>query len=462
MSFLTNIFRYVTKRVVAYIVIGLLIASVSMFKDANAAGLVTAFQGDTQLCSNPVILGEIDAAAACMAIVPPDRAFCGVEAHPNNPNARRCPYAGANASCDDGVDQAPSIVASSTQCNDDCEADTGRPGSHPSNANQFQCDGTCEVEVTGSTLVIYGTGLSGQSTTGATATTTGNGCDLGPDNAFDGSNGACVSMGSDTVCITDPSEQNCGTVNGEDVCVSTPEPNSCYSTGSGGAICSENVGAPPGPDDGTPGAPATPDGTLVDPQGTTINYYSSTTVNNSSAGISSSGSNPGSGGSGGGGDGSGGDGTIPGEDGICDPATDDCSDSCDPIIESCGTGVQGGVSCDSPPTVTGGPLFRSIIFQEWKSRCEEMPTESELIEMVGSDFVSDLDTDVLMEDQALDDVLDTSGFGWSRACPADVSLDLGSFGSVSIPMSPFCSLAAIIGVLVLGSAGVFGLRFIFR
>lgn len=449
---MTDLRKYVVRRVVVYLVICCLATLFGLIKHASAEGLITAYSGQNQLCSNPVILGELDSTTACLAAIPPGRDFCGVQPHPTNPMARRCAYAAENSTCDAGIDNIAGIVASSTQCNTLCEADTQLGGAYPTNANQFQCADTCEVEVQAASLVIYGTGLSGTATTGASATQTGQGCALGEDNSFSGANGSCVQMGSETVCITDPGETNCGTVNGEAICIDTPASGECYGTSGGGSICNADVSStPPGPDDGTPGNVAPPDGTLTNAAtGQTINYYSSSTINNSTVGNGGAGPNPGDGGGGTGNDGT-------GTDGTCDPATDECGD-CDPIVQSCGTSVSGGLDCSAPPNVVGGPIFRSIILQEWKSRCPDEVTEQEILASSGLDqeTVESLEGDPIDLGTGLDD----SGFLGGGSCDIDASFDLGMFGSHTIPFSQWCGVLALLGNLVLISAGLISARII--
>jgi hypothetical protein len=109
----------------------------------------------------------------------------------------------------------------------------------------------------------------------------------------------CISDGANTWCTEpDLADENCGMLNGDYICLESVPDGGCTFYGNGDMACASNATSPPAPDNGTPGVPATPDGTLSTSDGTTttnINTYNNTTVTGSSAGASGSnqGSDPG-------------------------------------------------------------------------------------------------------------------------------------------------------------------------
>lgn len=185
----------------------------------------------------------------------------------------------------------------------------------------------------------------------------------------------CVTGSGGTFCSEDQSGKNCGTFNGDEVCPGSLPPGTCVSYASGGVACTQAVGAssvpsPPGPDNGTPGHPASPTGQVQAPVTTngvttqvTTNYYDSTTVNTSTGGIASSsgGLNVGNGGSfgsgtvGGNGSGSGpsaADGDCGASGVSCDPGLPTLPDQSS-ILESSQTYMTGLSSVPIVAAVSG-------------------------------------------------------------------------------------------------------------
>jgi hypothetical protein len=87
----------------------------------------------------------------------------------------------------------------------------------------------------------------------------------------------CDSSG--TVCADTSSGKSCGTFNGDEVCVGTVRTGTCVSYASGGVACAAST-APPVPNNGTPGTPATA-AMQVSANGQTVNYYTSTQISTS-------------------------------------------------------------------------------------------------------------------------------------------------------------------------------------
>lgn len=129
----------------------------------------------------------------------------------------------------------------------------------------------------------------------AEATATGNQCTSSEPQAVESSctaaNGSVDCVEAATASPTNTSGKNCGTFNGDEVCIGSIPPGTCVSYESGGVACvaasgSSTVQSPPAPDNGTPGTPATPTGTVTQGNGssqTSASYYSSTVVAASSA-----------------------------------------------------------------------------------------------------------------------------------------------------------------------------------
>jgi hypothetical protein len=182
--------------------------------------------------------------------------------------------------------------------------------------------------------------------------------------------------------------------------------------------------------------PATPDGSVT-VNNTTVNYFSSGTVAGSSTPPTTG--NPTNG--------------DPIDDGDEEPP-------CDPETETCGDGsVEGGESCDVPPTCTGDALQCAIIDQSWRTRCVEELDPAEMVAAVG---LTDADGDGVEEgngeglpgagDAAIDVMEDFDSGGWlsSRACPASYNVDLGDWGgNISVSLADACWFFQAIGSLVL-------------
>lgn len=183
------------------------------------------------------------------------------------------------------------------------------------------------------------------------------------DEPTSGDNESCQSVGDGSYCQSASGDGQCGYMNDSYICLNQVAPDECKVGGDGGRVCgSAAATTPPVPDDGTPGHPAAPSGTIstetVNPDGSvtnnTYNYYNSSTVAGSSrdpgtsgAGHSSGvGASPGAGPS---------DADVNEQLGAPGAVTSETVEMSTALHED--TIVLGG-SCPEPPTVT---VFGSTI-----------------------------------------------------------------------------------------------------
>lgn len=149
---------------------------------------------------------------------------------------------------------------------------------------------------------------------------------------------------------------------------------------------------------------------------------------------------------------------------------------------------SGGGSCDAPPACTGESIQCNILYQTWSTRCEAQRIANGdggtgEGEGVGADVkdIKDKLTDVFGNDEidstgpipglSVRDItidssmLDESGLGLSRACPAVMAQPLvySFMGSTqSIDFSPYCQLLEIVGALIVVLASYVALRILLR
>lgn len=241
---------------------------------------------------------------------------------------------------------------------------------------------------------------------------------------IDESNEDCQSLSGTVAC---GAGTNCGEVNGDLVCPKAIK-DGCVSYDSGAVACVSTAGTPPKPDNGTPSTPATPVAQVT--QGsTTVNYYNTTTVNNSSvAPVTGPPSSSGPGGSEGGG-------------GTC--SGDECGE---------GSGsASGGEECDVPPTCDGDAIMCAVLAQEWQLRCDhEVPTAEE----IGLPAEGEPGSALNEETHSMEDAIIADGFLSGGSCPADMTMNLGDWGSIEFPLSTYCWIFELIGLAVLAGAWI--------
>jgi hypothetical protein len=261
------------------------------------------------------------------------------------------------------------------------------------------------------------------------------------------SNEYCATTeGGKTVCVPHD-KQNCGYYNDEYTCLPKETADNCIETASGKRFCAPGAPTPPVPDNGTPGVKATPDDRIESRQsdatapgagdGTTITtnvttVYNSTTVAASARGSTTSGASPGTGGK-----------------------EVEYGDSPE---DSDGASASGGAACDAAPVCDGDPVACAILAQQWRARCVDLPSSTELEAALGP--IDDGDGKIFGSASfTAPESFSASGWLGSGTCLADYTLDMGSLlGSVSIPFSEWCWLLEVIGVFVMIAAYVSAAR----
>lgn len=214
-------------------------------------------------------------------------------------------------------------------------------------------------------------------------------------------------------------------------------PGDCQTVPGGGVICygggRGNVAAPPAPNNGTPGTPATPTGTLYSPDtGTTGQAFPPSAVAGSSGGYSTGGMPPAP--------------TTPGGgDGEGENSESDDS-------------LSGGGNCDAPPTCTGSPIQCFNAKQLWTQACALSGAEDTDIHGGVDQGIEDgLGSGELEDEVDVTGVLPTPGA--SSCSMQDVHVTL--FGSsIPIKLSFLCPLFVLLGQFLLIAASILGFKIV--
>ncbi|WP_428384190.1 virulence factor TspB C-terminal domain-related protein [Nevskia ramosa] len=191
------------------------------------------------------------------------------------------------------------------------------------------------------------------------------------------------------------------------------------------------------------GVKASPDTTIGTAGGVagsqTVNHYNSTTViNGATTGGTSGGSTGGTGGTTTGTTSGSTGGTTGGE-------------------TSGGTGsISGGADCDVAPTCDGDPIGCFISQKSWETSCaNRIPTVADADAAINAGL-GVADNDAPLVPQA--GIFNVANFFNPAAavteCPEDLTIPLGTFGTVTVPVSEWCNFLHIIGLLVLASAAL--------
>lgn len=300
--------------------------------------------------------------------------------------------------------------------------------------------------------------------TGETCGAPGSGGAIDPANTSTANNQDCATNSNGVkVCVTAP---NCGTVNGESVCLgSAPTPGNCTSTPKGNVYCTATdwtgggLNSPPAPDNGTVGDKANPDASIGGPQGSSggssggsgggggsnvvVNQYGPCTLASSTNDQPPLGSNVSCSGNGNGSSsgGSGGNGSSGG-----------------------GDSLSGGTDCSSPPSCSGDAVQCYQATEEWNIVCAyQRPSDDSTTTDVDAGLTSakNAGTPTSSVLQKSGDDIDVSSWYSAQSVSGcsvqDVTLNLGRAGSVSVPLSSYCSVFQDLGLLVLVSAGLLSL-----
>lgn len=252
---------------------------------------------------------------------------------------------------------------------------------------------------------------------------------------------SCTADGSNSFCRSVSTGENCGWVNGKYHCFASTEPDRCSRGADGSVVCAAAAPTPPKPDNGTPGVPATPSQTIeactAPGSCNTYNYYNPTQVSGSSR-------------------------PVPAGEGPSGSGTIDAGGAITPPIETKpgGTSASGGGTCAAAPVCDGDPVGCAILAQQWRNRCVDMPSDSELTALYGSNGQDATGKFPASKTTVTLPGAFTSSGGLAASCIDDYSVDMGAMGTYTIPFSELCWLFQFIGTLVMIGAYVQGARIV--
>ena len=58
-------------------------------------------------------------------------------------------------------------------------------------------------------------------------------------------------------------------------------------------------------------------------------------------------------------------------------------------------------------------------------------------------------------------ILDLGGYGWSRSCPTIAAVDMGKWGRFELDGAPACTIANLIGNILVALSLLFSVRYMF-
>lgn len=262
------------------------------------------------------------------------------------------------------------------------------------------------------------------------------------------SNGNSYQFGTGTA-------SGCGYYNGEYQCLGSVT-SGCSTTPDGAFFCTQAAASPPVPKAPDGVTRATPDATVSGAPaagGSTVvqNFYSVTTVNNAGSG-GTTGSSTGGGSTGGTTGGSTG-----GTTGETTGGTTGTTGGGTTGGTTGGTGsISGGGDCVAAPICEGDPISCFVAQKAWESQCAyQVPTAADADTAINAGLgVADNDAPLIPQAGTFD----VSGFfnpgAASTECPEDLVISLGTFGNVTVPVSSWCDVLHVIGLLVLASAAL--------
>jgi len=253
---------------------------------------------------------------------------------------------------------------------------------------------------------------------------------------------------SGNFCAGPQARPGCGFFNDKYICPdSFAGDDECYTWDDGTKICAEGAPTPPKPDNGTPGVPADPDDQIDVCTGSdscqTINHYNSTTTGGSSRDDD--------------GPGSGDTGSGPGRTGTDGDGEEGSEEEGD---ES----ASGGEDCSAAPVCEGDVIDCAVLNQEWRARCPDTDHFEDLEELFGpadngsGSFIGDGSSYTLPGAFNAEGFL---GIGGGETCIDDVVIDLGGdLPEVTIPISTWCYWMSLIGLMILVSAYIGGIKLV--
>ena len=147
------------------------------------------------------------------------------------------------------------------------------------------------------------------------------------------------------------------------------------------------------------------------------------------------------------------------------------------LAERGGGSVSGG-SCknNQPPECKGDPTQCYIVKQQFYQGCEAARAQQErdgMKDYVGGKggVVAEVDGSSMdgvgktlagnSREQNITDILDLGGYGWSRSCPAIAAVDMGKWGRFELDGAPACTIANLIGNILVALSLLFSVRYMF-
>lgn len=125
----------------------------------------------------------------------------------------------------------------------------------------------------------------------------------------------------------------------------------------------------------------------------------------------------------------------------------------------------GSSGCSSPPSCSGDPIQCTVLYQTWHNGCLLDTSNLSSSTVTGSDLTSALGTTSVsaaaLVDLSSSTAFNTEGYGLSSSsCPAPVTTQVFLGSSFTIDFSPFCSLAQVVGGLVMITSSFISLRMV--
>lgn len=147
------------------------------------------------------------------------------------------------------------------------------------------------------------------------------------------------------------------------------------------------------------------------------------------------------------------------------------------LAERGGGTVKGGSCKDNkPPECKGDATQCYIVKQQFYQGCQAARAQSErdaeqdyvgdnagtIGEIAGSSM-GDAESGLKGNGKSIDlgNILDLGGYGWSRTCPALPSADMGKWGKFEMDGAPFCTIAQLIGNILVAITLLFSVRYVF-
>ena len=143
-----------------------------------------------------------------------------------------------------------------------------------------------------------------------------------------------------------------------------------------------------------------------------------------------------------------------------------------------GGGTVSGGSCknNQPPECKGDPTQCYIVKQQFYQGCEAARAQQErdgMKDYVGGKggVVAEVDGSSMdgvgktlagnSKEQNITDILDLGGYGWSRSCPTIAAVDMGKWGRFELDGAPACTIANLIGNILVALSLLFSVRYMF-